>query len=43
MYDGEGLRYETEENGKVIRFLFDRGELAQESREGEKISYTRGH
>jgi YD repeat-containing protein len=26
-YDGEGLRYETEENGKVIRFLFDRGEL----------------
>ncbi len=41
-YDGEGLRYETEENGKVIRFLFDRGELAQESREGEKISYARG-
>ena len=24
-YDGEGLRYETEENGKVIRFLFDGG------------------
>ena len=42
-YDGEGLRYETEENGKVIRFLFDRGELAQESREEEKISYARGH
>lgn len=31
-YDGEGLRYETEENGKVIRFLFDRGELVQENR-----------
>ncbi len=42
-YDGEGLRYETEENGKIIRFLFDRGELAQESREEEKISYARGH
>lgn len=42
-YDGEGLRYETEENGKVIRFLFDRGELAQENREDEKISYVRGH
>lgn len=22
-YDGEGLRYETEENGKIIRFVFD--------------------
>ncbi|MCX4307824.1 MAG: RHS repeat-associated core domain-containing protein [Acetatifactor sp.] len=42
-YDGEGLRYETEENGKVIRFLFDRGELAHESREKEKISYARGY
>jgi RHS repeat-associated protein len=42
-YDGEGLRYETEENGKVIRFLFDRGELAQENREDDKISYVRGH
>ncbi|MDE6895637.1 MAG: hypothetical protein K2P43_05565, partial [Lachnospiraceae bacterium] len=28
-YDGENLRYETEENGKVIRFLFDRGELGR--------------
>jgi len=42
-YDGEGLRYETEENGKIIRFLFDRGELAKENREGEEISYVRGH
>ncbi|MCM1537948.1 MAG: hypothetical protein NC254_06090, partial [bacterium] len=37
-YDGEGLRYETEENGKIIRFLFDRGELAQEKQEDEKQS-----
>lgn len=42
-YDGEGLRYETEENGKVIRFLFDRGELAQEKQEKEEIGYVRGH
>ena len=41
--DGEGLRYETEEDGKVIRFLFDRGELSQESCGEEKISYARGH
>ena len=27
----------------MIRFLFDRGELAEESREEEKISYARGH
>ena len=26
----------------MIRFLFDRGELAEESREEEKISYARG-
>ena len=42
-YDGEGLRYETEENGKIIRFLFDRGELAQAKQEEEEISYVRGH
>ena len=42
-YDGEGLRYETEENGKIIRFLFDWGELAQENREGEETRYVRGH
>ena len=42
-YDGEGLRYETGENGKVIRFVFDRGELAQEKQEEEEFSYVRGH
>lgn len=42
-FDGEGLRYETEENGKIIRFLFDRGELAQEKLEDEEISYVRGY
>ena len=42
-YDGENLRYETEENGKVIRFLFDRGELAEERREDAQIRYIRGY
>ena len=42
-YDGEGMRYETEENGKTIRFLYDRGELAEESREDTHTSYTRGY
>ena len=42
-YDGENLRYETEENGKVIRFLFDRGELAEERREDDQIRYIRGY
>ena len=42
-YDGEGLRYETKENGKVIRFLFDKGELTEEIREDAHIRYARGY
>lgn len=42
-YDGEGLRYKTEENGKEISFLFDRGELVEEVREDAHISYVRGY
>ncbi len=42
-YDAEGLRYETKEDGKVIHFLFDRGELAEEIREDAHIRYTRGY
>ena len=42
-YDAEGLRYETKEDGNVIRFLFDRGELAEELREDAHIRYTRGY
>ena len=42
-YDGENLRYKTEENGKVIRFLFDRGELAEESIEDVQNRYIRGY
>jgi RHS repeat-associated protein len=42
-YDAEGLRYETKEDGNVSRFLFDRGELAEEIREDAHIRYTRGY
>lgn len=42
-YDGENLRYETEENGSTVRFLFDRGELAAEETEGRQKSYRRGY
>ena len=42
-YDGEGLRYEMEEHGKIVRFLFNQGELAQENQEEDEICYVRGH
>jgi len=42
-YDGENLRYETEENGKIIRYLFDRGELAAETAGAKQKSYRRGY
>ena len=42
-YDAEGLRYEVEENGKIHYFLFDRGELAEESQENSSIRYLRGY
>ena len=41
-YDGESLRYETEENDKVTRFLFDRGELASEESGDGGIRYIHG-
>ncbi|WP_331477124.1 RHS repeat domain-containing protein, partial [Blautia sp.] len=42
-YDGESLRYEVEENDKVIRFVFDRGELSAEENAGQKIRYIHGN
>ena len=41
-YDGESLRYETEENDKVTRFVFDRGELASEESGAGGIRYIHG-
>ena len=40
--DGESLRYETEENDKVTRFIFDRGELASEESGADGIQYIHG-
>lgn len=42
-YDGESLRYETEENGKVSRFVFDRGELSAEGSGAGGIRYIHGN
>lgn len=42
-YDGESLRYEIEENGKVIRSVFHRGELSTEDKAGDKIRYIHGN
>lgn len=42
-YDGEGLRYETEEHGKRTFYLFDRGELTAETNENKVGRYARGN
>ena len=42
-YDAEGLRYEVRENENIHYFLFDRGELAEESQEDSYIRYLRGY
>ena len=42
-YDGEGLRYESEADGEVTRYLYDRGELAAESCGERKGRYVRGY
>ena len=41
-YDGESLQYEAEENDKVIRFVFDRGELSAEENAEGSIRYIHG-
>ena len=40
--DGKGVRYtyDSAETGKVIRFLFDRGELVEERREDAQKGNT---
>lgn len=44
-YDGELLRYETEENDKVIRFVFDQGVLSTENTTAARgnIRYIHGN
>ena len=43
-YDGEGLRHEMEENGKLVKFLYaDREAVAEEKEDGKYIRYIRGY
>ncbi len=41
-YDPEGLRHEMEENGKLLRFVYHKGELVYERGEKEQTSYHQG-
>ena len=38
-YDAEGLRYEMEENGKLVQFIFQGTEVVAEETQEEKIRY----
>ena len=42
-YDGEGLRHEMEENGRLIKFLYneDREVVAEENGNGTITRYSR--
>ena len=43
-YDGEGLRHEMEENGKLVKFLYaDREAVAEEKEDGNVIRFIRGY
>ena len=43
-YDGEGLRHEMEENGKLVKFLYaDREAVAEEKEDGNIIRFIRGY
>ena len=36
-YDAEGLRYEMEENGRLVRFIFHKGEAVAEQEENSNV------
>lgn len=43
-YDAEGLRHETEENGRLVRFIYSgRDAVCEEREEGGSIRYIREH
>ena len=43
-YDGEGLRHEMEENGKLVKFLYaDREAVAEEKEDGNIVRFIRGY
>lgn len=41
-YDGEGLRAELEENGRLVSFIFDGGRVVSEKDDENTIRYIRG-
>ena len=42
-YDGEGLRAELEENGKLVSFIYDDGKIVTEGTDTNLIRYIRGY
>ena len=36
-YDAEGLRHEMEENGRLVRFIFHKGEAVAEQEENSNV------
>ena len=42
-YDAEGLRYEMEENGRLVQFIFRDKEVVTEEREAGTVRYIRTH
>ena len=42
-YDGEGLRAELEENGKLVAFIFNDGKVVAEKTDNNTIRYIRGY
>ena len=42
-YDGEGLRTELEENGRLVSFLFDGDKVVSEKDDENTIRYIRGY
>jgi len=42
-YDGEGMRFECEEDGMVLHFVYDHQELVSEKAGEKERNYLRGH
>lgn len=42
-YDAEGLRYEMEENGRLVQFIFRDKEVVTEESEAGTVRYIRTH
>ena len=42
-YDAEGLRYELEENGRLVQFIFHQGDVVAEQNETDTLRLIRGY